>query len=140
LERMMQGERPRRQHFLIDPVEVVIRQSSDILAIEDHAVAKAMAFIQSNASRGVRVPDVLKTLAISRSGLESRFKAALGCTIHKAIRKAQLDQARRIIAETNSAIKEVAANTGFKSVQQMTMLFRKRFGRTPAKYRDEIVQ
>lgn len=140
LDRMMRGEKPRRKHFLIDPVEIVTRQSSDFMAVSDQAVAKAMAFIQTHAPDRVRVPAVLKDAAVSRSSLEARFKAAIGYTIHGAIRKVQLDQARRIITATNLPIKEVAVNTGFRSVQHMTTLFRQAFGKTPARYRDEIVR
>jgi len=45
-----------------------------------------------------------------------------------------------MIVETNLAMKEIAAVTGFKSVQHMTTLFGKAFGRTPAKYRKAVTQ
>jgi len=64
----------------------------------------------------------------------------MGYTVHAAIRKAQLQRARRMIMETNISMKEIAAGTGFKSVQQMTTLFGKAFGQTPAKYRKSIIK
>ena len=140
LDRMMSGEKPRQRHFLIDPLGVVTRTSTDIMAVEDRLVAKTMAFIQSGATDGVRVRDVVVTMATSRSGLETRFKASMGYTIHAAIRKAQLERARRMITETNLAMKEIASGTGFKSVQHMTTLFGKAYGRTPAKYRKSIIK
>jgi LacI family transcriptional regulator len=140
LDRLMQGERLRQRHFLIEPIGVVTRRSTDILAVEDQLVAKAMTLIQSRASSGVKVSHIVNTLAVSRSGLESRFKAALGQTIHTTIRRAQLERARQMISDTNLAIKEVAANTGFRSVQHMTTLFGRVFGRPPARYRSELVQ
>ena len=140
LDRMMQGRKPHQRHFLIDPVGIVTRRSTDILAVEDRVVAEALVFIQSNACRGIKVLDVINTLAISRSGLETRLKAAMGYTIHAAIRKAQLQRARHMITETNLAMKQIAAGTGFKSVQHMTTLFGKTFGQTPAKYRKAIIQ
>jgi len=140
LDRMMGGEKPRQRHFLIDPLGVVTRRSTDILAVEDRLVARTMTFIQSGAARGIRVRDVVNDLEVSRSGLETRFKAAMGYTIHAAIRKAQLQRARRMITETNLPMKEIAAGTGFKSVQHMTTLFGKAFGQTPARYRKTLIQ
>lgn len=140
LDRMMGGEKPAQRHFLIDPLGVVTRRSTDILAIEDRLVAKTMTFITSNASQGIKVRDVVNSSAVSRSGLETRFKAALGCTIHAAIRKTQLQRARRMITETNLAMKEIAAVTGFKSVQHMTTLFGRAFGQTPAKFRKTTLE
>jgi LacI family transcriptional regulator len=140
LDRMMRGEKVQQRYFLIDPVGVVTRRSTDILAIEDRLVAKAMTVIQSGAYEGITVRDVVSSLAISRSALETRFKAAMGHTVHSAIRKAQLQQARRMVVETNIAMKEIAAATGFKSVQHMTTLFGKAFGQTPAKCRKSIIK
>jgi LacI family transcriptional regulator len=139
LDRLMKGEKTRQRHFFIDPLGVVTRGSTDILAIQDRLVAKTITFIQSSASQGIRVRDVVTSLAISRSSLETRFKAATGRTIGAAIRRAQLQRAQRMIAETNLAMKEIAAVSGFKSVQHMTTLFGKTFGRTPAKYRKAII-
>ena len=41
-----QGARPRQGHFTVDPVTVVTRCSTDVLAIADAKVAQAMTFIQ----------------------------------------------------------------------------------------------
>jgi len=140
LDRLMAGEKLRQKHFFIDPLGVVTRGSTDILAIEDDLVARTITFIQSAASRRVRVRDVAKSIAISRSSLESRFKMTMGQTIGSAIRKVQLRRAQRMVVETNLAMKEIAAATGFKSVQHMTTSFGKVFGKTPAKYRKGIIQ
>ncbi len=135
LDRMIQGRNPRQRHLVIDPLSVVTRQSTDVLAIDDLRVAKAMAFIREHASEGIKVPHVVSAVAISRSGLETRFVAALGYTIRTAIRNTQLERARRLVSETDMPLKQVAAEAGFKSVQHMTTLFVKAFGQTPGKHR-----
>src|SRR5580704_11438983 len=140
LDRLMGGEKARQRHFFIDPLGVVTRHSTDILAVQDRLVARAIALIQSAASKGIRVRDVVNSLAISRSTLETRFKTATGNTISTAIRRSQLQRVQRMIAETNLAMKEIAAVTGFKSVQHMTTSFGKTFGRTPAKYRKAMLE
>lgn len=135
LDWMMRGKKPRKRHFVIDPGGIVMRRSTDILAIEDARVAQAMAFIREHACDSIKVPDVVDAVAISRSGLETRFKAALGRSLSKVIREVQLETAKGFVSDTNLALKEVAAKTGFKSVQHMTTLFHRVFGRPPAEYR-----
>jgi LacI family transcriptional regulator len=120
---------------VIDPTGVVTRQSTEVLAIDDAKVAQAMVFIREHACERIKVPDVVKAAAISRSGLENRFASVLGYTIRTAIRRTQLERARRLIFETDVPLKQVAAETGFKSVQHMTTVFRQGFGQTPASYR-----
>ena len=135
LDRMMQGRKPRQRHLVIDPVSIVTRQSTDVLAIDEPKVAKAMAFIREHAAESIKVPHVVNAVAISRSGLETRFAAALGYTIRTAIRNTQLERARRLVLETDMPLKQVASETGFRSVQHMTTLFVKTFGQTPGKHR-----
>jgi len=135
LDQIMSGRKPRQRHFVIDPTGVVTRQSTDVLAIDDAKVAQAMVFIREHACDRIKVPDVVKAVAISRSGLENRFASVLGYTIRTAIRRTQLERARRLIFETDVPLKQVAAETGFKSVQHMTTVFRQGFGQTPASYR-----
>jgi LacI family transcriptional regulator len=136
LDRLMRGKRSRQRSFVIDPTGIVIRQSTDVLAIDDHRVARAMTYIQEHALEGIKVPDVVEAAAVSRSGLETRFTKTLGFTIRAAIRQVQLERARRLISDTNLPLKQVASDTGFRSVQHMTTLFGRAFGRPPAKYRD----
>src|SRR5262249_49767919 len=101
-------------------------------------VAKAMLLVQKNAVRGVRVADIASQLAVSRSGLEAHFRTAMGCSVRTAIREVQLGEAKRLVTDTGMPLKEIAAATGFRSVQHMTTLFRRAFGSPPAKHRSSI--
>jgi LacI family transcriptional regulator len=140
LDEMMDGRKPRQRHFVIDPTGIVTRHSTDVLAIDDPKVRHAMAFIREHACDGIKVPHVVAAGSISRSGLETRFTSVLGCTIRTAIRRNQLEAARRLILETEMPLKQVAVETGFKSVQHMTSTFTEIVGQTPAKYRRSEAQ
>jgi LacI family transcriptional regulator len=135
LDDMMQGKGPKRRHYVVDPVRVVTRQSTDVLAIDDPKVAQAMTFIRDHATDGIKVPEVVGAVAISRSGLEARFASTLGSSIHAAIRHRKLERARHLVSETDLPLKQIAAETGFASVQHMTTLFVQEFGQTPGKQR-----
>jgi LacI family transcriptional regulator len=139
LDSMMRGEKPNCRHFVVDPIGVQSRRSTEAGTVEDPAVAKALAFIQQYALDGIRAADVVSAVSISRSGLESRFASELGYTVHDAIRQFQLERTRCMVAETSLPLKEVAARTGFKSVQHMTTLFGKAFSKSPAEYRREMM-
>jgi LacI family transcriptional regulator len=140
LDRMMDGAKPRQVRYLIPPVGVVVRKSTDVLAIEDKVAGAAMIYIRANVKKGLSVANVVNALGMSRSTVEARFKASLGQTVHEVIRKIQLDGARHLIEETNLALKEISAASGFRSVQHMTSLFGESFGQTPAKYRKGLLR
>jgi LacI family transcriptional regulator len=135
LDRLMDGHTPAQRHFVVDPVGVVARLSTEVVAVEDEVVAQAIQFIRDQASRPTGVPDVVRAVAVSRTTLELRFRKSLRCTILEAIRRAHLDRARWLVSETTLPLKQVATESGFRSVQHMTTLFVRAFSRTPAKYR-----
>lgn len=139
LDQIMDGRKPRRRRIVIDPEGVVTRRSTDILAIDDPVAAHAMAFIWGHAALGIKVREVAEAVSCSRAALEGRFKQALGYSVHTAIGNVRLEQARRLVRDTNLSLKQIAANTGFKSIQHMTTVFGRAFGRPPAGYRSTTV-
>jgi LacI family transcriptional regulator len=78
---------------------------------------------------------VVRAVAVSRSALESRFKAVMGRTIHAEIQRVQVERARQLVAATSLPLKQVAAQAGFAYVQHMTTIFRRATGQTPGQYR-----
>jgi LacI family transcriptional regulator len=135
LDQIMDGRKPRQRNVVIDPTGIVTRRSTDVLAIDDLKVRQAMSFIREHACVGIKVNHVVAAVSISRSGLEKRFASVLGFTVRSAIRRSQLESVRRLILETEMPLKQVAAASGFKSVQHMTSVFTGAIGQTPAKYR-----
>jgi LacI family transcriptional regulator len=140
LNRIMSRGTPRRRSVVVEPTGVVARGSTDVLAIEDRTVADAMRYVWEHACNGIQTKDVADAVAVSRSGLDAHFKKALGETPRAAIRRIQLERTSRLISDTSLPLKQIAAKTGFKSVQHMTTVFREAFGCPPAKYRRTTVR
>ncbi|MCX7825077.1 MAG: DNA-binding transcriptional regulator [Verrucomicrobiae bacterium] len=139
LDQLMSGKRPAKRRWIVDPEGVVTRQSTDVLAVDDAVVARAVAMIRNGATAGVTAQAVCDALALSRTTLELRFKRAMGRTLFAEIRRVQLERAERLIRESDLTLKQIAAQSGFGSVQHMTTLFAARFGSPPAAYRRQIL-
>jgi LacI family transcriptional regulator len=138
LDRLMDGRKSKATRTAIPPKEVVTRRSTDILAIADRDVAAAMAFIHENSCRAIRIADVVEAVHVSRSTLETRFKAVTGRTMHNEIQRLQIDRARSLLATTDLPIKQIAALAGFAHVHYMTTIFHQQTGWTPAEYRKHV--
>ncbi len=135
LNQIMQGEEPSQLALTILPEGVITRQSSDVLAIKDEDVVDAVEFIRKNIGKEMQVHDVLEAACLSRSALESRFKATLGRTIHSEMLRQRADRAKHLLVTTEMSIKEVARKTGFSSAQYLTTVFRRELNQTPAQVR-----
>jgi len=94
-----------------------------------------MSFIREHAGDGIKVPNVVAFTAISRSGLEARFRTVLGSTLRAAIRRVQPERARHLVTETTLPLEQFASDVGPRSVQHVTTLVKGAFGRTPATHR-----
>ena len=140
LHRMMEGEPAPTEPLRIDPICVVSRQSTDILAIEDAMIVRALRFIQSHAFQGIVVSDVLREVPVSRRYLELQFKRFLGRLPAEEIRRIRLDRGKELLAQSSLSIEEIAEACGYAGATQFGVAFRKRFRQTPLAYRKHLVK
>jgi len=139
LDRMMTGAAPPKEAREIAPLGLVVRQSSDIVAVDDAVVSAALRFIRENACKGTNVEQVLAEVAVSRSTLEHRFKASLGRTPKTEMLRVQLERAKELLVQTKLPLNVVAAHAGFGSVQYFIDVFGRKVGITPGGYRGRFV-
>lgn len=135
LDRMMAGEKAEPAEQRIEPVGVVTRHSTDILAIEDKNVASALSFIREHACHGISVDEVLKSAFASRSQLEKKFRRHLGRSPQAEIRRVQVAKIRQLLFETDFPLKKIAELTGFEHVEYMCVVFKRLTGEAPGSYR-----
>lgn len=107
----------------------------DARAVDDRVVAEAVRFIWNHSHRPMRVEDVVGSVPRSRRSLERRFQEVLGHTIHEEITRCRVGRVKRLLEDTSLGMKRIASATGFSSTQQMTKVFRRLEGATPAAYR-----
>lgn len=137
LDKMMRGGKRIPARLVVEPLGVVTRQSTEIIALDDTEVVRAIQFIQKHAVAPIRVDDVVECVQISRRALELRFRQTLGRTIHAEILRVRLERSRRLLQETDLPISKVATSVGFDTASYFVQIFRKINGTTPARYRTQ---
>jgi len=135
LDRMMAGAPPGARELLIEPLGVVTRPSSDILAIDDKTMANALGFIRERACHGTNVEQVMRAAFASRSQLEKKFRRFLGRSPQAEIRRVQVAKIRQLLVETDFPLKKIADLTGFEHVEYMCVVFKRLTGESPGGYR-----
>ncbi len=131
----MRGERPPEKPILIQPQGIVAHQSTDILAVEDEDLAAAIQFIRDHANEPIEIADVLREVAVSRRHLERAFEKVLGRSPAVEIRRRHIEQAKRLLTETDMQIPDVAESAGFRSATYFSYIFHREVGLSPLKYR-----
>jgi LacI family transcriptional regulator len=134
LAQLMSGKKVAA-NVVIDPLGVTARQSTDLLAIEDPEIAKAVRYIRENACNGIRVDDVLDQVALSRRAMEKRFSQSLGRLPHMEIRRVQLERVKQLLVASDYKLDKIAEMAGFSSAQYLAGLFHKAMQMTPGEWR-----
>jgi LacI family transcriptional regulator len=137
LDRMMAGRKPPRRPIFMQPLGIVTRRSTEVLAIEDRHIAAAARFIREHACEGIDVGDVLRAVPLSRSTLERRFGKALGRSPKDEILRVRLTRAKQLLAETDFPLAVVAEKVGFEHTEYLSVIFKKKIGLTPGRFRTE---
>jgi len=135
LDQLINGKRKVPARQVIPPVGVVARQSTDLLCVADPTVAEALRLIRQEACRGGHAASICRSIGLSRSTLDKRFKEAIGRPVDQEIRRIRLMRACELLARTKMPLKEIAREAGFGSEQYLSAVFLKMMGATPAAYR-----
>ena len=135
LDRLMAGETAPSQDLLVKPLGVVTRQSSDVFAVEDALVARAVRFIREHACQRAKVADVLAEVHCSRSVLERRFRELLGHSPQAELRAVQLRRVQQLLAETDWTLARIAEAAGIEHPEYLSVLFKRQTGQTPGEFR-----
>ncbi len=138
LDRLLHDEGAPSDPVLIEPTRVVVRQSTDTLAITDPDLARAIAFIRVHATTPIRVSNVLREIAVSRSWLERRFQEALGRSPAEEIRRVRLERAKQLLADTDLPVPQVAVASGFASREYLAYAFKQATSLTPREFRQRV--
>jgi LacI family transcriptional regulator len=135
LESLIRGKKLTKELLEILPDGVITRHSTDVLNINDPAVAEAARYIREHASESIGVEDVLLKVAMSRRNLERRFKKAMHRSLLDDIRRARLERAAQLLRETSLSIENIAIQSGFNSHVRFTTVFHDQMNITPTDYR-----
>jgi LacI family transcriptional regulator len=137
LAQLMAGEVPPGDVAprLIPPSGVVVRQSTDITAIESREVAEAVSFIRRRVCDRIQTSDVAAAICRSRATLYRLFEATLGRSPKQEILRVQLERARTLLAQTADTLDAIARLTGFNDASYFGVVFKRTFGMTAGEYR-----
>jgi len=138
LEKIMSGqEKMHGQCIEILPTHVETRGSTDVFAIDDPEIVKAMKYIRQNSSKPLQVNEIANYACMSKRSLQMKFHKTVGRSIHEEIILAHFENAKILLIETSLPIDEIANRSGFHYTSNMRRAFKKITGMLPQKYRQQ---
>jgi LacI family transcriptional regulator len=135
LDRLISGEKPPRGPILIAPGPVVVRQSTNIFAVDDSHLVRAIRFIAEHFREPLSVDEVVTASGATRRQLYDIFEQKLGRAIKSEILRYRLNEARRLLTTTDAKLFTIARRSGFRDEYHLSRMFKAETGLSPGQIR-----
>lgn len=101
-------------------------------------VSRAQEYVHNNyADEGLSLDGVCQVLGVSNSYFSTVFKKKTGSSFIGYLTDYRMDQASRLLIETNEKSYVIAQKVGYTDPNYFSYVFKRRFGVSPNRYRTE---
>lgn len=121
-------------HLSIAAEEIATKQQNQ----EPVMVQKARAFIEANQSEDIGLDEVAKAVNVSTYYFCKTFHKATGLTFTQYVALTRVAKAKKLLANPQLRISEIAYEVGFQSLTHFNRTFRKLTGKSPTKFREDV--
>jgi len=135
LDRLMKGKPIPKEPTRIPAAGVVVRKSSDLLAVEHPGVSRSLRFIWEHCQEPISVKDLVGVAAMSRRGLHKAFLEHLSRTPGQELHRVRIERAKKLLTESGHKIESLANMCGYQSANSFIVAFKQATGFSPAQFR-----
>lgn len=100
-----------------------------------HRLQRVLAAIESRIAEPIQVKELADVIPMSPFHFARMFKLATGLAPHAYITERRMELAKKLLAETDIALVEVASRVGYQTQAHFTGVFHRHVGVTPRVYR-----
>jgi LacI family transcriptional regulator len=135
LERLMAGTPASIDSIAVQPLGMVTRRSTDVVAVEHPQVAQALQAIRDHFRDPMTAEGIIAAVPMSRRRLHDAFVRYIGRSVADEITRLRVEHAKKMLAETKEKQQQIAVQSGFRTDARLVMVFTRITGMTPGEYR-----
>jgi len=135
LDRLLQGGAPRVTPIRVPPKAVVLRESTNFLAVSDPHVLIVLRKIWDNYAEPLCVEKLVSSVPISRSSLYKLFIQQVGRPIARELMRVRLDHAKSLLTTTEKSVGKIARECGFSSLITFSRAFSENLKMSASEFR-----
>ncbi len=102
---------------------------------QNDAISKIIDYIMLNYQQTINLKDILELSQMSRATFHRQFKQLTGSSLSQYVNVIRLEEAKRLILETNLAITNIAFDCGFHNLSHFNARFKQQFKCSPRQLR-----
>lgn len=119
------------------------RSRADTLGAVEHRnrvkLDRVSDYVKTHLGRPLTVESMAEVADLSPSHLNRLMRDWIGQTPYEFLSECRIDAARRLLADPNLSIKEIAVKTGFRTSYHFSRVFRRIDGLAPTQYREALL-
>lgn len=106
--------------------------------LNDPQIGQALALMHNNIGAPWTADELAREVALSRSAFMERFSGLVGMPPIRYLTVWRLRTARLRLRETKHAIAQIAHGIGYESEEAFSRAFKREFGQSPGRWRDQV--
>ncbi|HOB33838.1 MAG TPA: DNA-binding transcriptional regulator [Verrucomicrobiota bacterium] len=138
LDELMQGRRVRTEPLRIPPAGLIVRRSSDLVAIDHPGVARSLRFLLDHCHQPIGVDDMARAAGMSRRALHAAFLERVGRTPGAELHRLRIERAKMLLADRERSLDDIAESCGYQSANSLWVAFKHATGVSPRQYRQTL--
>jgi LacI family transcriptional regulator len=135
LDKLMKGEAAPKKPIRIPAARLIVRQSSDLLAVNHKGLSASLRYIMENCHKPIHVANLVAVAAMSRRSLHQAFLEILGRTPGQELQRARIERAKDLLVGTDHKMDAIAEMCGFASSNSFFVAFKQAVRVSPKQYR-----
>jgi LacI family transcriptional regulator len=135
LDQLMDGAPPPKTPVLVPPKGVFTRMSTNILAVPDPRIARALRFIWEHFPEPIGSDDVSRGAGLNRRTVERGFMKHLGRSVLHEITRVRIERSKALLSGSDFKAHEIAEQCGFSGIVAFSKVFLRVTGMRPSEYR-----
>jgi LacI family transcriptional regulator len=138
LDGLMMGSASAGQVLRISPLRLVVRKSSDLVAINHPGIARSLKYMREHCREPIGVNDLARAAAMSVRAFHRAFFEHLGRSPGNELNRIRMERAKKMLCESGARIHEIADMCGYENENSFWVAFRRATGMSPNKFRKQF--
>ncbi len=142
----VENERGKILHGIIEKLMVMtcpdfkiehesINEKSEYLENQVETIKGVHDYLLRNISRRITIEDLAHQFAMNTTTLKTVFKDVYGTSLAAHIKMHRMEEAARLLKETDKNINDIAQSVGYESQSKFSAVFKEFYKVTPAEFR-----
>ncbi len=138
IKQLIGKEREKPFDIIIRPTRFELRHSTEKYNIGNEYISKVVDYIETHFNTEVDIDSLTRLVPLSRRNLEMKFKNEMGTSIYQFILQCRIERFADLLQTTDRPLFDLALESGFNDCKNISRIFKKIKGYTPAEYRQKF--